>query len=207
MTKPAGGHVMTITEPGPDQLDGLSAHAPESPLEVVYRLHGKALYRFLLRVTLGDRREVEDLFQETIFRAWRYLQDHPDDAERLRPWLYTVARRIAIDAARARQARPTEVILTDLGTLPSANDDIDQALIVLTMRTALMSLSADHRRVLIETYYHGRSAREVAAALGIPEGTVKSRLFYALRALAAATGQAEAARSARSRIRARSAVA
>jgi RNA polymerase sigma-70 factor (ECF subfamily) len=115
-----------------------------------------------------------------------------------------VGRRLAIDAARARHARPTEVILTDLGILPSTNDDFDRALIVLTMRSALMSLSADHRRVLIETYYNGRSAREAAAALGIPEGTVKSRLFYALRALAAATGQADAARSNRSRIRARS---
>jgi RNA polymerase sigma-70 factor, ECF subfamily len=168
--------------------DGMPATelSPADAMELVYRLHGKPLYRFLLRVTLGDKREAEDLLQETLLRAWRYLQDKPGDAERLRPWLYTVARRIAIDGARARQARPSEVILTDLGTLPATHDAIERAVVGVTMRQGLMSLTPDHRRVLIELFYHDRSAREAAAMLGIPEGTVKSRMFYALRALAAA---------------------
>jgi RNA polymerase sigma-70 factor (ECF subfamily) len=162
--------------------------APEDPIEVIYRLHRKPLYQFLLRITLGNSQEAEDLLQETLFRAWRYLQDHTADATRLLPWLYTVARRVAIDAARARQARPVEVIVTDPGTLPTTYDDIERLLVMLTMRRGLMSLTLAHRRVLIEIFYHGRTAPEAAAALGIPEGTVKSRTFYALRALAAATG-------------------
>lgn len=200
MARTAGGQTMTIADPK-DEFEDQQAPSVESPLELVYRLHGQPLYRFLLRITLGDRRDAEDLLQETLFRAWKYLQDHAGDAERLRPWLYTVARRVAIDAARARQARPTEVILNDLGTLPAADDDIDRTLIALTMRKGLMSLSPDHRRVLIEVYYNGRSAREAAATLGIPEGTVKSRVFYALRALAVATGQTDGARSTKARLR------
>jgi RNA polymerase sigma-70 factor, ECF subfamily len=164
--------------------------ASEDPIEVIYRLHGKPLYRFLLRITLGDHRQAEDLLQETLFRAWRFLQNHTADVTRLRPWLYTVARRVAIDAARARQARPAEVIVTHPDSLPAAHDDIEQMLVVLTIRRGLMSLTPDHRRVLIEVFYRGRTAAEAAAALGIPEGTVRSRVFYALRALGAVTGLA-----------------
>jgi RNA polymerase sigma-70 factor (ECF subfamily) len=140
-------------------------------------------------ITFGDRWQAEDLLQETLLRAWRYLQDHTADVTKLRPWLYTIARRAAIDAARARQARPTEVILTDLATLPAVRDDIDQLMNKLTVQRGLMSLTPDHRQVLIEVFYHGRTARQAAHTLGIPEGTVKSRIYYGLSALAAAIGE------------------
>jgi RNA polymerase sigma-70 factor, ECF subfamily len=181
--------VLTLCQDSEDS----SNPAPEEPIEVICRLHGKPLYRFLLRVTLGDARLAEDLLQETLFRVWRYLQDHTADVTCLRPWLYTVARRVAIDAARVREARPAEVIVKDPGSLPAANDDIERMLITLTIRRGLKSLTPDHRRVLIEVFYHGRTSAETAAALGIPEGTVRSRTFYALRALAAATGLRDAA--------------
>jgi RNA polymerase sigma-70 factor (ECF subfamily) len=174
---------MTAAEPVPGlPLEDSGEPGPENPIEVICRLHGRPLYRFLLRVTFGDRWDAEDLLQETLLRAWRYLQDHNADVAHLRPWLYTVARRVAIDAARARQARPTEVTVTDMGTLPSAHDDIERLVVALTMRRGLMSLTQDHREVLVEVFYHGRSAPEAAKALGIPEGTVKSRTHYALRA-------------------------
>jgi RNA polymerase sigma-70 factor, ECF subfamily len=159
---------------------------PEAPIEAVCRLHARPLYRFLLKITFGDRREAEDLLQETLLRAWRYLQDHTADVTVLRPWLYTVARRAAIDAARARQARPAEVIPADLAALPAGRDDIDRLLTGLTIRRALTTLTPDHRQVLYEIFYRGHTARQAATTLGIPEGTVKSRTFYALRALAAA---------------------
>jgi RNA polymerase sigma-70 factor (ECF subfamily) len=170
----------------PGSLDNPAA-GPDTPIEVICQLHGKALYRFLLRVTFGDRREAEDLLQETLLRTWRYLQDHTTDVTHLRPWLYTVARRVSIDAARARQARPAEDTTTDITTLPAARDDIDRLLTILTIRRGLMSLTHDHRQVLIEVFYRGHTARQIAHDLAIPEGTVKSRMFYALRALAAAT--------------------
>jgi RNA polymerase sigma-70 factor (ECF subfamily) len=158
-------------EPALNEAADCGASPVEDPIEAIHRLHGKALYHFLLRVTLGDRREAEDLLQETLFRAW----------------LYTVARRVSIDAARARQARPAEVTVTDVGALPAPRDEIDRMLVTLAVRHGLMSLSQDHRRVLIEVFYRGRSAREAAEELGIPEGTAKSRTHYALRALALAT--------------------
>jgi RNA polymerase sigma-70 factor (ECF subfamily) len=100
----------------------------------------------------------------------------------VRPWLFTVAHHIAIDAYRARAARPTEVGDAVLASIPAA-DEIDARLDRLLITDAMASLSAEHRAVLVETYYRGRSVAAAAEELGVPPGTVKSRTFYALRAL------------------------
>ncbi|WP_308170049.1 sigma-70 family RNA polymerase sigma factor [Acrocarpospora catenulata] len=150
--------------------------------------HAPSLYRFLLRLTLGEPYLAEDLLQETMLRAWRNIEDVPHGYEPERRWLFTAARRIAIDAARARQARPTETGATDLVRLPEADDAIERLVIIHTMREALPKVSDAHRQVLIEMYYFGRSSAEAAQRLGIPEGTVRSRAHYALRALRAALG-------------------
>src|SRR6266704_1179803 len=119
-----------------------------------------------------------------------YMQDHAADAQSLRPWLFTVARHLSIDASRARRARPTEVIVNDPDALSDTHDHVDQLLIAVIMRRGLRALTADQRRVILEVFYYGRSAREAAQVIGIPEGTAKSRLFYALRALGAVTPDA-----------------
>jgi RNA polymerase sigma-70 factor (ECF subfamily) len=87
-----------------------------------------------------------------------------------------------VDAARARRARPQEVAEDALAVIP-VEDQIDQALLSWEVAEALGTLSDDHRAVLVETYYRGRTVAEAAEVLGIPAGTVKSRAFYALRAL------------------------
>lgn len=87
-----------------------------------------------------------------------------------------------IDGQRARRARPQEVGEAGLDQHPAA-DDVDRALESWAVADALSALRPDHRRVLLETYYRGSSVAEAADALGIPPGTVKSRTFYALKAL------------------------
>jgi RNA polymerase sigma-70 factor (ECF subfamily) len=156
-------------------------------------LHGLALYRFLLRWTLGERHAAEDLLQETFLRAWKNLAHLNADMATVRPWLFTVARRVAIDASRAKQARVTEVGVGDLADRTTGGDEIDRMLISHTVRRALATLSADHRRVLLEIYYRGRSVGEAAEILGVPEGTVKSRTYHALRALRKAVGSIQPA--------------
>ena len=93
-----------------------------------------------------------------------------------------MARNIAVDAYRARRARPLEAGPDGID-LVAVDDEVDRALEAWQVTDALATLSVDHRQVLIETYYRGRSVAEAAATLGIPPGTVKSRTYYALRAL------------------------
>lgn len=165
---------------------GGTGTAADMRMQELYRLHARPLYHFLLRLTFGERHAAEDLLQETLLRAWRNLDGLAAPIDTLRPWLFTVARRVAIDAARARQARPAEVGVLDMATLAAPEDQIDLLLNARAVRDALASLSPEHRGVLVELYYRARSPAEIATELGIPEGTVKSRTYYALRRLRAA---------------------
>lgn len=154
----------------------------EEVLRALCEDHGEALLGFALRLTDGDRGRAEDIVQETLIRAWRHPAALDQSRGAIRPWLFTVARRIAIDGHRARKARPAEVDL-DRAAAVAVPDDIDQSLQAWIIEDAMRSLSDDHRAVLVETYYRGRSVTEAASVLGIPVGTVKSRSYYALRAL------------------------
>ena len=154
--------------------------ADEAFVRALYAEHGGALLRYALHLTGGDRQRAEDLVQETIVRAWRHpeaLTDRP-----ARPWLFAVARNLAIDSYRARKVRPQEVGEAALEMRP-VPDGADRALESWAVADALLSLNPEHKRVLLETYYRGKSVAEAAASIGVPAGTVKSRTFYALRAL------------------------
>jgi RNA polymerase sigma-70 factor (ECF subfamily) len=152
----------------------------------LHDLHAPPLFRFLLRITFGDRQGAEDLLQETLLRAWRKLDQLNADVRTLRPWLFTVARRVAIDAGRARHTRPVESTGVDLSSVPAAEDPIERLIAAQTVARAMVRLSPLHQRVIYQIFFEGCTAAEAAARLGIPEGTVKSRTHHALRALRAA---------------------
>ena len=158
----------------------------EAYIRALWAEHGGALYRRALSLADGDRQTAEDLVQETMVRAWL----RPGGRERAptRPWLLAVIRNIAIDAYRARGARPPEVGDDMLDNIP-ADDNTDRDLMAWTVTEALKSLKPPHLAVIVEIYYRERSVAEAADALGIPLGTVKSRLYAALKALAEALQQ------------------
>jgi len=151
-------------------------------LRALFDAHASVLLAYAMRLTGGDRARAEDVVQETLVRAWRNLDRLDDAVAPVRPWLFTVAQRVAIDAHRARKARPPEVGDEMLAVVP-ALDELEPMLDRVVVTEALDSLSREHRAVIVETYYRGRSVAEAAAVLGIPPGTVKSRCYYALRAL------------------------
>lgn len=157
---------------------------PADRTELLRDLHGRhagALWAFTLRLTGGDRGAAEDVVQETLLRAWRTdgVLEAPDPARRA--WLFTVARRLVVDRWRSARSRH-EVVTADLPDA-GAEDPTDDVLQAWLVADALGRLSADHRRVLLECFYRGRSVAEAARVLSVPEGTVKSRTHYALRAL------------------------
>lgn len=152
----------------------------EELIRALYEEHAAPLLRYAVHLMSGDRQRAEDIVQETLLRAWQ----HPEAiaGRPARPWLFAVARNLAIDSYRARKARPQEVGETALELVP-APDEAERALESWAVSDALSSLRPEHKRVLLETYYRGKSVNEAAATLGVPAGTVKSRTFYALRAL------------------------
>ncbi|MFE7130058.1 sigma-70 family RNA polymerase sigma factor [Streptomyces sp. NPDC057638] len=160
------------------------ATTDERAIAELQREHGPALLSFLQGLTYGDQQRAEDLLQETLVRAWQHPEAFDGPYESMRPWLFTVGRRLAIDARRSRLARPTEIGDGVLATTPDPLDVTESAVAALDVRAAVDSLSPEHRAVLERIYFQGLSVNEAAESLGIPPGTVKSRSYYALRALA-----------------------
>ncbi|GGJ77624.1 RNA polymerase sigma factor [Pilimelia anulata] len=182
---PKGNDVAVTPRPGTrrgEPRSGAQRHEDEL-LHLLYEQHAGPLLMFVSRLTGGDMQRAEDIVQETLLRAWRNAHKLGVNGETsLRPWLVTVARRIAIDEFRSESARVTETYDRDLEAFPTT-DETDRVLGMMTVVDALRALSDAHREILVETYFRGRSVPEAAQALGLPLGTAKSRVYYALRAL------------------------
>jgi len=158
--------------PALDEEDGVRA---------AYRAHGAELFGFAVR-SLSDHGLAEEAVQETFLRAWRAADRFDPSIAPLRTWLYSIMRNVVIDLTRARAVRPAVASPTE-PVVDTSADAYERALVSWQVEEGLRRLGEDHRRILIETYYRARPYAEVAAELGIPEGTVKSRVYYALRAL------------------------
>jgi RNA polymerase sigma-70 factor (ECF subfamily) len=159
---------------------------PTADADLVRLLHDEhagALYAFCVRFT-GDRQRAEDVVQEVLLRAWRQLSRLELGDRPLRPWLFAVARNVLTDLHRADRARPRIVADdSELAAVAGDADEIDRAVESWAMGEALHRISEQHREVLVQSYWLGMSVAETARALGIPPGTVKSRTYYAVRAL------------------------
>jgi RNA polymerase sigma-70 factor (ECF subfamily) len=156
-------------------------------VRVAYRAHGGELFRFAAQ-SLQDRGTAEEAVQETFVRAWRNRERFDPDIASLRTWLFAILRNVIIDLARARAVRPTVVEADGPGDRGRADvsdpfDATDSVITSWQLAEALARLSPDHRVAIVETHYRGRPYGEIAAELGVPVGTVRSRVFYGLRAL------------------------
>lgn len=152
----------------------------EATLTELVDAHLGELRRFALRLT-HDSQAAEDVVQEVLLRAWRdpHLLDHPGPG--MRAWLFTVTRRLIVD--RWRSAANRHEAIGDPSLEPGEADRSAEVLDRWIVLDALRSLSAEHRQVIAAAYYEGRGIADIATELRIPEGTVKSRLHYGLRAL------------------------
>lgn len=162
--------------------DGLDLSG-ETGLREAWSAHAGELFGYAYR-SLGDPHAAEEAVQETFLRAWR-AADRYDRSRPLRPWLFAILRNVVVDETRSRAGRavprrgePAEAVdgVDDVDPLASSVDG-------LLVSEALRRIRPDHRAVLVETYFRGRSYAEVSQQLGIPEGTARSRAFYALRSM------------------------
>jgi RNA polymerase sigma-70 factor (ECF subfamily) len=165
----------------PGAMDNQSLDADEV-ITKLYRDNGTFVLSYVTGL-LKDRHLAEDVVQETMLRAWLHCAHFSAERGSVRGWLIRVAHNIAMDKVRMRRSRPDEVAG---GAAPGAlvtEDHSDALLTALQVRHALARLSPGHRDVLEQVYLNGCTARETAGRLGIPEGTVFSRAYYALRIL------------------------
>ena len=168
------------------------ARGDESVIAELHRTYGGRVLGLALRV-LGDRQLAEEATQETFVRVWRRGTTF-DPTRELEPWLFRIARNVAIDLARTRARRPRsqwadpEPTLSSL-TAPEDGDDpaaaIERLAVGWELRAALDDLPAVEREVVRLQHLRGLSHREISEALGGSIGTGKSRSHRAHGRLAA----------------------
>ncbi len=148
-------------------------------LEELYRRYERRVYEFGLRV-LGDRELAGELVQEGFLRLWRTADRFDHSRGTVGAYLFTLVRCLAVDLWRRPSSRPFE---PERGEVAAASDATDAMLTRLMVDQAMDSLSLSHREVLVLSYWGDLTQPAIAAILGIPLGTVKTRSYYALRAL------------------------
>lgn len=161
----------------------MTGHGPAPTVEELQTRFSGPLFLYAYR-RLRDRQAAEEVVQDTLVTAWRHLDRFDTERGSMAGWLFSIARNLMIDHGRRRDARPRIAgPLRASTTVDTNSGDIDRALEAWQLAEALDGLSAEHRVAILEVHYLGATVREVAERLGVPEGTIKSRLYYGLRAL------------------------
>lgn len=152
----------------------------DDAIAAIYRDYASMVRRMAMRGT-HDAAAAEDVVQEVILRVWRAA---PKD-DNMAAYLAQTTRNLLVDRYRAAARRPREVTSVDENLVEPAidADEIDRALDALVIDQALARLSADHLAIVRLLHVQRMSVADAATTLGVPEGTVKSRAFYALRQL------------------------
>lgn len=157
-----------------------SEAANETGLREAFLSHGGELFGFARR-SLNSTERAEDAVQETFARAWRSRARFDSSLGSLRTWLFAIERRVILDLHSQQIKHQTLPLEPE--SEPVTDDHVEKAMLGWQMESALSRLNPEHRLVVVEMYFNGRSGREVAELYAIPEGTVRSRAFYALRML------------------------
>jgi RNA polymerase sigma-70 factor (ECF subfamily) len=150
-------------------------------LEALYGRYARAVFGLALR-RLGDRGRAEDAVQETFVSIWRAARTYDPARGPGAPWLFAVARNAIVDRSRARNEPPVDVP-EEASTESGPEERAELAWTQWRVHRALEDLPEHEREVISLAYWRGLSQSEVATALGIPLGTVKTRTRSALQRL------------------------
>jgi len=177
-------------------LIGQIAAGDKSAMRTLFERHHVQVYRFVLRI-VRDAALAEDTVSETFIDAWQHAARYAGRSS-VSTWLIGIARHRALDAARRR---PTESLDCDAAqnAVDPARDpetELGRRDAGAVVRGALAALSREHAEIIDLVYYQEKSIREIVAILGIAENTVKTRMFYARKRLAALVAAAGIERAA-----------
>ena len=160
-------------------LIGRIANGDRLAMQVLYARHHVRVFRFVVRL-VRDEATAEDLISEVFLDVWRQAGRF-EGRSAVSTWMLAIARFKALSALRRRPDQ--ELDEETAGAIEDLSDDPAAALEKkdksATLRKCLTGLSAEHREIIDLVYYHEKSVAEVAGITGIPEATVKTRMFYA----------------------------
>lgn len=175
----------TTTRTDDAALVSAAQNGDTAAFEALVRAHSGPVYAHALRF-FGDTHAAEDVVQEVFIKVFRSIGGF-DGASAFSTWLYRVTRNVCLDTLRSGRRRPVPVDLVDV-TLTARDDPAGEAITTATLERAMRALAPEDRDALSAIGLFGLSYAQAAAALGVPEGTVKSRVFRARKALATALG-------------------
>src|SRR5713226_681425 len=165
-------------------LIGRIANGDRLAMQVLYARHHVRVFRFVVRLVRNES-TAEDLISEVFLDVWRQASRFEGRAA-VSTWLLAIARFKALSALRRKPEQEldeeTAEAIEDTSDTPDVTLEKKEKSEVI--RQCLTSLSAEHREIIDLVYYHEKSVEEVAEIVGIPEATVKTRMFYARKKLA-----------------------
>jgi RNA polymerase sigma-70 factor, ECF subfamily len=167
------------TERSGSELIRSIAQGDRDAMRALFVQHRLRVYRFALRL-VGDKEAAEDLMSEVFLEVWRRAGTFEGRC-RVATWLLSIARNRALSMLRRRSRETPNSAMVE--AIPDHADDpemvVQKLQQVAILGHCLSLLSPAHREVIDLVYYHGRSIDEVAAIIGAPQGTVKTRVFHA----------------------------
>jgi RNA polymerase sigma-70 factor (ECF subfamily) len=169
--------------PADELLIGRIARGDQLAMQVLFARHHVRIFRFVIRL-LRDEMAAEDVISEVFLDVWRQAGKF-EGRSAVSTWLIAIARFKALSVMRKR--REDELDDETAAAIEEPSDDPHIAVQKQDkgekLRKCLSALSPDHREIIDLVYYHEKSVEEVALIVGIPENTVKTRMFYARKKL------------------------
>ena len=163
---------------GRNRVNGKIEVDADDNIRALDAAHGYALFRYAYR-RLTDHREAEEAVQEVLVRAWRYSSSYDSERGSVRMWLFGIARNVVAD----RMSKQHLHLVDSAPDHAAVDESIDQIVDTSMVEDALARLTPEHRDAIVAAYYHGKTTTQIAVESGIAPGTIKSRIFYGLRAL------------------------
>jgi RNA polymerase sigma-70 factor, ECF subfamily len=175
---------ISVNDDSDEALVARIAHGDRHALQLLFGRHRQRVYRFAFRL-VGNGATAEDIVSEVFLELWRRAASFERRAQ-LSTWLLAITRNKALSALRARVDQPLDEAMAEALPDPAitAEESLQASERSVLVRRCLERLSAAHREIIDLVYYHEKSVDEVAAIVGVPAATVKTRMFYARKRLA-----------------------